>query len=123
MDRERTSVGLDVHARSVVACGIDDDTGEMFRTRLVSQPEVILGWLRELPGPVAVTYEAGPTGLLVRGDVLVAEVDLGRISLQAGVIPAVRQLHVALAHEAALAVGVEDDGRWRAPRLRTAHLR
>jgi transposase len=59
---ERTSVGLDVHARSVVACGIDDDTGELFRTRLGPRPEVILDWLRQLPGPVAVTYEAGPTG-------------------------------------------------------------
>jgi hypothetical protein len=59
---ERTSVGLDVHARSVAACGIDDDTGEMFRVRLSPQPEAILTWLRQLPGPVAVTYEAGPTG-------------------------------------------------------------
>jgi len=62
VERERTSVGLDVHARSVVACGIDDDTGEMFRARLVPQPEAIFGWLRELPGPLAVVYEAGPTG-------------------------------------------------------------
>jgi transposase len=59
---ERTSVGLDVHARSVVACGIDDDTGEMFRARLSPQPDVILAWLRQLPGPVAVADEAGPTG-------------------------------------------------------------
>ena len=62
MERERTSVGLDVHARSVVACGIDDDTGEVFRARLAPDPEVIFGWLRGLPGPVAVVYEAGPTG-------------------------------------------------------------
>lgn len=62
MNRERTSVGLDVHARSVVACGVDDDTGEVFRTRLGPQPEVVLNWLEQLPGPVAVTYEAGPTG-------------------------------------------------------------
>ena len=62
MNRERTSVGLDVHARSVVACGIDGDTGEVFRGRLCPQPEVVLAWLRELPGPVAVVYEAGPTG-------------------------------------------------------------
>ena len=62
MQRERTSVGLDVHARSVVACGIDASTGEMFRARLGPQPEAVLGWLRELPGPVAVVYEAGPTG-------------------------------------------------------------
>ena len=62
MERERTSVGLDVHARSVVACGIYGDTGELFRARLCPQPEAVLGWLRELPGPVAVVYEAGPTG-------------------------------------------------------------
>ena len=31
---ERTSVGLDVHARSVVAAAIDGDTGEVFRKRL-----------------------------------------------------------------------------------------
>ncbi|MGC2567291.1 MAG: IS110 family transposase, partial [Mycobacterium sp.] len=30
----RTSVGLDVHARSVVACGLDGDTGEVFERRL-----------------------------------------------------------------------------------------
>lgn len=62
MELERTSVGLDVHARSVVACGIDNDTGEVFRARLAPEPEVILGWLRQLPPAVAVVYEAGPTG-------------------------------------------------------------
>lgn len=62
VERERTSVGLDVHARSVVACGIDDDTGELFRAPLVPDPEVILGWLGQLPPPVAMVYEAGPTG-------------------------------------------------------------
>ncbi|MFE7423343.1 IS110 family transposase, partial [Rhodococcus sp. NPDC057529] len=31
---QRTSVGLDVHARSVVACGLDGETGEMFERRL-----------------------------------------------------------------------------------------
>lgn len=51
---ERTFVGLDVHARSVVACAFDDVTGEMTRARLVPQPEAILGWLRQLSGSVAV---------------------------------------------------------------------
>jgi transposase len=59
---ERTSVGLDVHARSVAATAIDTTTGELFRERLVPANEVVLEWLRRLPGPVAVTYEAGPTG-------------------------------------------------------------
>src|SRR3954464_15778728 len=59
---QRTSVGLDVHARSVVACGLDAATGELFERRLAPVPREVLGWLGELPGPVAVTYEAGPTG-------------------------------------------------------------
>lgn len=59
---ERTFVGLDVHARSVVACGLDDATGELSKARLVPNNETILAWLRALPGPVAVVYEAGPTG-------------------------------------------------------------
>jgi transposase len=58
----RTSVGLDVHARSVVACGLDGRTGEMFERRLTPDHQDILMWLRALPAPVAVTYEAGPTG-------------------------------------------------------------
>ena len=59
---ERTSVGLDVHARSIVACGLDTVTGRVVRQRLVPSAESVLGWLRELPAPVAVAYEAGPTG-------------------------------------------------------------
>jgi transposase len=59
---QRTSVGLDVHARSVVGCGLDGDTGELFERRLTPAHEDVLGWLQNLPEPVAVTYEAGPTG-------------------------------------------------------------
>ncbi len=59
---ERTSVGLDVHARSVVAAAIDGVTGEVFKARLSPDFQDVLGWLGGLPGPVAATYEAGPTG-------------------------------------------------------------
>ena len=62
MKRHRTSVGLDVHARSVAAAAIDGVTGELFKARLTPAHEQIRGWLGQLPGPVAVTYEAGPTG-------------------------------------------------------------
>jgi transposase len=34
----------------------------MFSQRLVPANEVVLAWVAKLPGPVAVTYEAGPTG-------------------------------------------------------------
>jgi len=59
---QRTSVGLDVHARSVVACGLDGETGEVFERRLTPNHQEILEWIRSLPGRAAVTYEAGPTG-------------------------------------------------------------
>ena len=59
---ERTTVGLDVHARSVVAEGVDWSSGQVFSERLVPDSEVVLAWVTRLPGPVAVTYEAGPTG-------------------------------------------------------------
>ncbi|MFB9071870.1 IS110 family transposase [Citricoccus parietis] len=62
MFTERTSVGLDVHARSVAAAAIDGVTGELIQTRLTPSHEHILSWLGDLPGPVAVAYEAGPTG-------------------------------------------------------------
>jgi transposase len=59
---ERTSVGLDVHARSIVAAAIDGVTGEVFRARLTPAPKDVIGWVRGLPGPSAAVYEAGPTG-------------------------------------------------------------
>jgi len=59
---ERTSVGLDVHARSVAAAAIDGVTGELVQARLTPSHGHILSWLADLPGPVAVAYEAGPTG-------------------------------------------------------------
>ncbi|WRL66343.1 IS110 family transposase [Blastococcus brunescens] len=62
MGAERTSVGLDVHARSVSAAAIDGVTGELIKQRLVPDPRVVLDWVHDLPAPAAVTYEAGPTG-------------------------------------------------------------
>jgi len=59
---ERTSVGLDVHARSVAAAAIDGVTGELIQARLTGSHEHIRSWIDELPGPAAVAYEAGPTG-------------------------------------------------------------
>jgi transposase len=55
-------VGLDVHARSVAATASDGVTGELFRPKLTPSPEHICWWVQNLPGPVAVTCEAGPTG-------------------------------------------------------------
>jgi transposase len=62
MFSERTTVGLDVHARSIVAEAVDWQTGQVFSRRLVPDNQELLAWVATLPGPVAVTYEAGPTG-------------------------------------------------------------
>lgn len=62
MFTERTNVGLDVHARSVAAAAIDGVTGEFVQARLTPSHEHIRSWVQALPGPVAVTYSAGPTG-------------------------------------------------------------
>src|SRR5450631_1594307 len=59
---ERTSVGLDVHARSIVGCGLDTVTGQALRRRVTPTFQGVTDWVAELPAPVAVAYEAGPTG-------------------------------------------------------------
>jgi transposase len=72
---QRTSIGLDVHARSVVACGLDGDTGEVFRRRLCPDHQEVLDWVQGLPAPVAVTYEAGPTGFGLARALIAAGID------------------------------------------------
>jgi len=59
---ERTSVGLDVHARSVAAAAIDGQTGEIARRKMTPDHAEIFAWVQSLAGPVRVVYEAGPTG-------------------------------------------------------------
>jgi transposase len=46
----------------VAAAAIDGVTGEVFQTRLTPSYEHIRSWMKDLPGPMAVAYEAGPTG-------------------------------------------------------------
>lgn len=51
-----------MHARSVAAAAVDSETGELIQARLTPDYAHIRSWLKELAGPVAVAYEAGPTG-------------------------------------------------------------
>jgi transposase len=55
-------VGLDVHARSVVAGVLDAQSGELRTSRAPTRSEETVAWLQQLPSPVRVAYEAGPTG-------------------------------------------------------------
>lgn len=59
---EGTWVGLDVHARKTVAGVLDARSGELRSLRAPTLPVETVEWLRQLPPPVRVAYEAGPTG-------------------------------------------------------------
>ena len=59
---EGSWVGLDVHARSVVAGVIDRGSGEVRSLRVAPGDAGTVAWLKTLPQPVRAVYEAGPTG-------------------------------------------------------------
>lgn len=65
MFTERTSIGMDVHARSVRAVAMDTVTGEVISATVGPAVDAVVEWVARIAGehgPVAVTYEAGPTG-------------------------------------------------------------
>jgi transposase len=72
---QRTSVGLDVHARSVAAAAIDGQTGEVHRRKMTPDHREILAWIMSLVGPVRVVYEAGPTGFGLARSLLASNVE------------------------------------------------
>ena len=62
MAKARTLVGLDVHARKVVAAVLDAETGELAFFSMTADIAGVAGFCAGLPGPVRAAYEAGPTG-------------------------------------------------------------
>ena len=56
-----TSIGLDVHARSVAACAFDPFTGEVVQRAFGADAGEIAAWIKGFKEPKAV-YESGPTG-------------------------------------------------------------
>ncbi|MCA1700021.1 MAG: IS110 family transposase [Actinobacteria bacterium] len=62
MAKVRSWVGLDVHARSVLAVTIDGQSGELRSRRLTGTTSEVVEFCCSLPGPTRVAYEAGPTG-------------------------------------------------------------
>ncbi|MGH3039480.1 MAG: IS110 family transposase [Gaiellaceae bacterium] len=59
---EGSWVGLDVHARSVVAGVLDAGSGELRTLRVPPGDAAVVEWLGGLAAPVRAVYEAGPTG-------------------------------------------------------------
>ncbi|WP_200176318.1 IS110 family transposase [Tomitella cavernea] len=72
---ERTSVGLDVHARSVSATALNSETGAITETTLTPDHDEISAWIRTLPGQIQVVYEAGPTGFGLHRALTAAGID------------------------------------------------
>ena len=62
MAKVRSWVGLDVHARSVLAVTIDGESGEQRTRRLSGTTSEVVEFCGSLSGPTRVAYEAGPTG-------------------------------------------------------------
>src|SRR5947209_2797305 len=62
MAKARTLVGLDVHATKIVAAVLDAETGQLQTFAMSGENAAAAAFCAGLPGPVRVSYEAGPTG-------------------------------------------------------------
>lgn len=58
----RTSIGLDVHARSIKAAAFIPETGEVVERAFGYDAAGIAEWVASLPQPARCVYESGPTG-------------------------------------------------------------
>ena len=62
MAKAKTLVGLDVHATKIVAAVLDGETGQLQFFTMTGETAKAAGFCAELPRPIRVAYEAGPTG-------------------------------------------------------------
>ena len=67
MTKARSQVGLDVHARKIVAAVLDAETGELQTFAMSGDAAGAAGFCAGLPRPARVAYEAGPTGYGLAG--------------------------------------------------------
>ena len=58
----RTSIGLDVHARSISAAAFVPETGEVVERSFGCDAEAVAKWAGGPPQPTRAVYESGPTG-------------------------------------------------------------
>lgn len=58
----RTSIGLDVHARSISAAAFVPETGEVEERSFGYDAEAVAKWAAGLPQPARAAYESGPAG-------------------------------------------------------------
>ncbi|MGI8429980.1 MAG: IS110 family transposase [Solirubrobacteraceae bacterium] len=84
MTKVRSWVGLDVHARSVVAVTIDGESGELCSRELSGRTSEIVEFCGSRPGPTRVAYKAAPTGYGLARALLAA--GMGRVVAAPGKI-------------------------------------
>ena len=58
----RTSIGLDVHARSIAAAAFIPETGEILQKSFGYDADAVVSWAKALPQPAWCVCESGPTG-------------------------------------------------------------
>lgn len=58
----RTSIGLDVHARSIVGAAFIPETGEIATKPFAYNAAPVAEWAKSLPQPAWCAYESGPAG-------------------------------------------------------------
>lgn len=58
----RTSIGLDVHARSIAATAFIPETGEIVQKAFPYDAGKVAEWAKGMPQPARCVYESGPTG-------------------------------------------------------------
>lgn len=78
----RTSIGLDVHARSIAAAAFVPETGEVVIRSFPYDAAPVAEWALTFPQPARCVYESGPTGfdLLRKLEGLGVECCMGAVS-------------------------------------------
>lgn len=65
---QSTFVGLDAHAKSVVACELNPAIAELQHTKMSAEPEVVISWIQRFPTDTKAVYDGWsdrlPTGPL-----------------------------------------------------------
>lgn len=83
MDKYTTYVGMDVHARSVIARALNKRTGEQFSKRFGAgySAEEIAEWIFTLEGPALCAYESGVTGFYLARQLYAIGIDCEVIAI------------------------------------------
>lgn len=63
----RTSIGLDVHARSIAAAAFIPETGEVLQKSFGYDADAVVSWAKAPPQSAWCVYESGPTGVDLKG--------------------------------------------------------